>query len=272
MKTHRIIPGLLSAIYAITMITACAGLEDPEAQADPGGDAELGTAVSELAYDAQRIQVEDTTQLAASIFGGATDSRTIGGPCRDGTTRDTVQVWGDYASISGSWSSWSWVSSSDHDCTAVITMNVGAGHWDNFHWRLYTRAYNLAVGTTASQSSTLSGAGPWRAIDGNTDGNWWDGSVTHTNYEATPWWQVDLGVSHAIGTVIVYNRTDCCSERLSDFDVWVGDGTNWTRIGGIIGQAPPRTVFTTTTPGRLVKVQLRGTEYLSLAEVQVYVQ
>ena len=96
-------------------------------------------------------------------------------------------------------------------------MNVGAGHWDNFHWRVYTRAYNLAVGTTASQSSTLDGAGPWRAIDGNA-------------------------------------------------------GTNWWWIGGITGQAQTRNVFQTHQPGRFVRVQLRGTNYLSLAEVQVYIQ
>jgi hypothetical protein len=270
MKTHHVTSGLLSAICAVTMVTACAGLDDPTAQAD--SDGELGTAVSELAYDALRIQVENSTQLATSIFSGATDSRTIGGPCRDGTKRDSVQIWTDYGSISGAWSSWFWVSSSDRDCTAVITMNVGPGHWDNFHWRLYTRAYDLAVGTTASQSSTFDVAGPWRAIDGNTDGNWWNGSVTHTGFQASPWWQVDLGVSHAIGTVIVSNRTDCCSDRLSDFDVTVsGDGTSWQWIGGITGQAQPRTVFQTSAAGRFVRVQLRGTNYLSLAEVQVYV-
>lgn len=269
MKTHHVIAGLLSAIYAATMVTACAGLDDATAQADP--EDEVGTAVSELAYDAARIQVEGQLQLATNIFSGATESRTIGGPCRDGTRRDSVQIWTDYGSISGAWSSWFWVSSSDRDCTAVITMNLGPGHWDNFHWRVYTRAYNLAVGTTASQSSTYDVAGAWRAIDGNADGNWWHSSVTHTLFEASPWWQVDLGVTRAIGTVVVFNRTDCCTERLSDFDVSVGDGTSWQWIGGITGQAQQRNVFQTSANGRFVRVQLRGSNYLSLADVQVYI-
>lgn len=42
-------------------------------------------------------------------------------------------------------------------------------------------------------------------------------SVTHTNIEAKAWWQVDLGAIHEIGQVILYNRTDCCSERLANF-------------------------------------------------------
>ena len=270
MKTHHVIPRLLPAIYAMTMVAACAGLDDPAAPADPDG--ELGTAVSELAWDAQRIQVADGVQLSASIFGGYTDSRTIGGLCRDGTNHDTVQIWSDYPSISGASWTWFWLNPNTlQDCTAVITMNVGAGHWDNFHWRLYTRAYDLAVGTTASQSTTLDGAGPWRAIDGNTDGNWWNGSVTHTTLEVRPSWQVDLGVPHSIGTVIVFNRTDGASERLSDFDVLVWDGATWQPIGGITGPAQSRNVFQTSAVSRFVRVQLRGTNYLSLAEVQVYI-
>jgi hypothetical protein len=31
------------------------------------------------------------------------------------------------------------------------------------------------------------------AVDGNTYGNYMVGSVTHTNGENQPWWQVDLG-------------------------------------------------------------------------------
>jgi hypothetical protein len=181
LKIHPIIPPLLLAIYVMTAVAACGGLDDPAAPADPDG--EIGTTVSELAWDAQRTQVEGDVVLSASAFGGFTDSRTIGGPCRDGTKRDNILIWADYVNISSSWSTWGWVSTDLQDCTAVITMNVGPSHWDHFHWRLYTRAYDLAVGATASQHTTLDGAGPDRAIDGNPDGNWWHGSVTHTVYE-----------------------------------------------------------------------------------------
>src|SRR5262249_30429558 len=60
-------------------------------------------------------------------------------------------------------------------------------------------ASNLAQGKAASQSSTLPGystAGPGSAVDGNTDGNFSNGSVTHTNLDANAWWQVDLGASN----------------------------------------------------------------------------
>src|SRR6185369_9684875 len=61
------------------------------------------------------------------------------------------------------------------------------------------------------------------AVDGNTDGNFFNGSVTATNLETYAWWQVDLGSSAAIGSIIVSNRTDCCGSRLNSFWVFVSD-------------------------------------------------
>src|SRR5215831_21140638 len=82
---------------------------------------------------------------------------------------------------------------------------------------------NLALGKYAIQSSTLFDAGPDRAVDGNPDGAFWDGSVTHTDFDQHPWWQVDLGEVRQIGRIEIANRTDCCSERLTPFMVIVSD-------------------------------------------------
>jgi hypothetical protein len=79
-------------------------------------------------------------------------------------------------------------------------------------------------------------------------------------------------VAHSIGTVIVFSQTDCCSDRLSDFDVSAWDGRTWQPIDGITGLAQMRNVFLTSVVSRFIRVQLRGTNYLSLAEIQVYVQ
>jgi RHS repeat-associated protein len=82
---------------------------------------------------------------------------------------------------------------------------------------------NLAVGKTATQSSTAFGGTANRANDGNTDGIFADGSVSHTNFENQPWWQVDLGSSQQITSVNVWNRTDCCQSRTTNFNVIVSD-------------------------------------------------
>lgn len=48
-------------------------------------------------------------------------------------------------------------------------------------------------------------------------------SCTHTYESKNPWWSADLGVSRPIGLIKVYNREDCCQERLTNYVVTVGD-------------------------------------------------
>jgi len=250
------------------MVAGCATLDDAAAPADPDG--ELGTAASELAYDDPAIDASDgPINLWAGPFSSYTDRRTIVRQCRPGRIAHHLQLWSDYPGISNASESGGFLNGGS-DCTAQIAMTVGAGHWDNFYWRIYSTPRNLAVNMPASQSSTLGSGVPWLAVDDSRDGNWSNGSVTHTNFEASPWWQVDLGTVQNIGAVVVYNRTDCCTDRLSDFDVTGFDGTNWVPIGSITGPAATRNEFRTSVSARIIRVQLRGSNYLSLAEVQVF--
>jgi RHS repeat-associated protein len=92
-----------------------------------------------------------------------------------------------------------------------------------------TSGQNLALGKPSVQSSTVLGATASRANDGNTDGNFADGSVSHTDLQYLPWWYVDLGSSQQITSINVWNRTDCCSSRTSNFNVIVSDQPIATR-------------------------------------------
>ncbi|XP_006004939.1 uncharacterized protein LOC102347739 [Latimeria chalumnae] len=85
---------------------------------------------------------------------------------------------------------------------------------------------NIALKGTATQSSVYKRGGPEHAIDGNKDATYRGLSCTHTKLEFSPWWRLDLLESHAIDTVIITNRADCCSERLRGVEVWVGDSQN----------------------------------------------
>ena len=142
---------------------------------------------------------------------------------------------------------------------------------------------NLAVGKSASQSSNLgTGTIAGLAIDGNTDGNYSSGSVSHTKSEYQPWWQVDLGAVYSLTDVKIWNRTDCCTDRLSTFYILVSDvpftstdlntaknqsGVNNYYVGGSAGS--PTTVNINRT-GRYVRIQLSTTNSLHMAEVQVF--
>jgi hypothetical protein len=47
--------------------------------------------------------------------------------------------------------------------------------------------------------------------------------VLLTNDEQGAWWQVDLGSQKKISQIIIYNRTDCCVDRLSNYQVSISD-------------------------------------------------
>jgi alpha-L-fucosidase 2 len=142
---------------------------------------------------------------------------------------------------------------------------------------------NLAEGKSTAQSSAYRDVGAERAVDGNTDGVTQHGSVTHTGYEAQPWWEVDLGAQSEIDAIEIWNRTDAHGDRLSDFYVFVSEtpftaGTVaetlaradvWHQRVTIDGGPAPSVQLTAGTRGRYVRIQLAGTNWLSLAEVKV---
>ena len=99
---------------------------------------------------------------------------------------------------------------------------------------------NVALKGKASQSSTGSGGVASRAIDGNTNGTYTDGSSTHTQ-EGTddPWWEVDLGREVPIETIVVWNRTDgALGSRLANFTVRVLDADKKTVFQSVKNPTP----------------------------------
>lgn len=143
---------------------------------------------------------------------------------------------------------------------------------------------NVAFRQTATQSSTWGSAYASEAVDGNTDGNFYDNSVASTNLDTNAWWQVDLGASATLNSIEIWNRTDCCESRLSDYWVFVSDtpflpSDTPTTLQGRAGTfsshqtsapSPSASIVINGAQGRYVRVQLSGSGYLSLAEVQVF--
>ena len=140
---------------------------------------------------------------------------------------------------------------------------------------------NLAQGKPTVQSSNYSGTSPARAVDGNTSGNWGNNSTTHTNHDRNAWWEVDIQRVSFIRAIETWNRTDCCSERLSNYYVFVSEAPFVSRDlaatraqAGVLefhvpGRSGNPTTINVNARGRYVRVQLGGTNYLSLAEVRV---
>ena len=136
---------------------------------------------------------------------------------------------------------------------------------------------NLALSQPATQSTTAFSGRASRAVDGNTNGNYFgEASVTHTQVNSVnPWWRVDLGASYDVSQISIHNRTDCCNTRLNGAVVYVGDtaSTNpadYTQVGTLSGSTSVQNLSSVNATGRYVMVRINGTGTLSLAEVQVF--
>lgn len=53
-----------------------------------------------------------------------------------------------------------------------------------------------------------------------------DNSVTHTGSDQNAWWNADLGRPQYVKAIALYNRADCCSERLANYEIRVGNEPN----------------------------------------------
>jgi hypothetical protein len=167
--------------------------------------------------------------------------------------------------------------------TTVSSHDTGIAKYVDWISAITAEQKNLALGRPTRQSSTAYGSDSSLAVDGNTDGNWADQSVTHTGFDANPFWEVDLGSISSIDRIQLYNRTDCCSERLTYFILLVSDtpfvsddpvvasnapgvwwyANPWGNIQSLYDVAVGHT-------GRYVRVALMfGPQALSLAEVVV---
>ncbi|MFT5127580.1 MAG: hypothetical protein ACI8W8_001184 [Rhodothermales bacterium] len=105
--------------------------------------------------------------------------------------------------------------------------------------QVFTGGKNVAQGKKARQSTNSGGADAGRAVDGRTDGAYTRGSTTHTAQQDNPWWEVDLGQSVVVNQLKIWNRTDCCTERLENFSVEVLD-ENRKRVWQKTGQPAPK--------------------------------
>ena len=138
-----------------------------------------------------------------------------------------------------------------------------------------TGILNVARGKPASQSSRMPHLGSTAraslVVDGDTDGYFWRGSVSCTQYQENPWWSVDLQNDYSIVEIKIFNRIDVGRTRLQDAKVQIlKDGAEqWSHIlsaSDIVNSIP----VDPPVEGDQVKITLEGkTTWLHMAEVEV---
>ena len=139
---------------------------------------------------------------------------------------------------------------------------------------------NLALNRPATQSSVSQWSNfPYAEADARGANNGViDGSAGfHTNYEESPWWQVDLQYFSILSEVHLFNRQICAS-RLRRFSILISlDGVRWL----VVFSKTDDTIFNENdlhpyiidlaegTLARFVRVRLDGDECLHFCECEV---
>ncbi|XP_071140557.1 uncharacterized protein [Mytilus edulis] len=151
---------------------------------------------------------------------------------------------------------------------------------------------NVALGKESRQNSirwNSSLNGPLQANDGSRNSISVGGGCSHTEFDTNNfWWAVDLEVEFIIEIVTIYGRTDCCTERLRDFDVLLynpsdaswdgydqGTSTLCFHQSGVAPSILNVTCEGVNTRGRFVKIIMAKNNdvenhCLTLCEVEVY--
>ncbi len=140
---------------------------------------------------------------------------------------------------------------------------------------------NLSKGCAANQSSSLHASRtPEEDAALLVSGVFTGGSQNHTELEASPWWQVDLGAVCVVRAVVLFNRLDGVLDRVARFEVSVSEhGETWDTVyqktdaslyGGIDG-TPYRCEFEPGVAARFVRVMIPvASGYLHFDQIEVY--
>ncbi len=168
--------------------------------------------------------------------------------------------------------------------TDASTFSVGLPKDCILYYEDDCRPGNMTSTALVKQSSTFQGAIAERAIDQNTDGDFANGSVTSTLAGYQNYFSMALLDPTPIEKIRVWNRTDCCSDLLEPFYLFVSefpipdnifpeDLVFEQDIQAFYHSGPIEDSYTFDIGqmGQYIKVQLAESGRLMLAEVQVLV-
>nr|XP_002741091.1 PREDICTED: uncharacterized protein LOC100373294 [Saccoglossus kowalevskii] len=141
---------------------------------------------------------------------------------------------------------------------------------------------NIATNMIATQISTVRKSIAGKAVDGNFDSNFKGKSCTQTEKSLEPWWKLDLGQERGIYGVTITNRMDCCSSRLKEAEIRIGNSENMEentqcgirRVSGKMAKREQIHIICNSCQpliGRYVSIRLKRDKemILTLCEVEV---
>lgn len=135
---------------------------------------------------------------------------------------------------------------------------------------------DLAASPTKEGPTSRYG-GAQKAVDGVvSESNLEWAACNHGASGANPWWGVDLGSQRQVTKVKLYNRNNCCPERLQGVSIYLGNvwdsysGNNEVANHVDVPRHSPL-VVNVNAQGRYLFVARPGQDdYLTLCEIQVW--
>ena len=156
----------------------------------------------------------------------------------------------------------------------VIIRNNGTDALNLAEVEIYDSSYtNIALNGTATQSTTTNGGVASRAIDGNTDGIFGNGSVTHTAAGTDEWWRVDFQTATDVTKIMVYNRTGGTGvgvARLNGCVIDLYDANDSIAYSSTLTSNVIHYLNVEKTSFSYIMVRNNGSDALNLAEVEAY--
>jgi len=175
--------------------------------------------------------------------------------------------------------------------SVLAALSLSTGLADDAAWRAGVQAdwllqeqFNVGAGqpleprsAARPKPSLTPAADAAGGVDGVKTGLW----GFHTQNQRDPWWRVDLGKSRPIGKLVLWNRCDAggaMTTRAARIMILLSDDAKrWrkayqhdgTAFGGVRCKKP-LTVKLENQSARYVRLQLPGTQYFHLDEVEIF--
>lgn len=122
---------------------------------------------------------------------------------------------------------------------------------------------------------------PGRVNDGDTGGNYYLNGVFHSDIVLNPYLDLTLPAVHRVLRMNIFNRTDCCGDRLSNYYLFVSRVPfPSSDLAATIANPQIRAYHQTTqadgspipinAAGRYFRIQLNAFNYLHFGEMQIW--
>lgn len=145
--------------------------------------------------------------------------------------------------------------------TTIPVVPVVAPVWTNPEYVLPKKQDKVRMSSTYTMDA-----------DPHPAGNCYDddlGTICHTENEPNAWIEIDLERDIPVKRIHIYNRTDCCSDRIVPALVTLKDDAGQIVWSEKITEVNSEYDFPVQEAGRFLRIELQKTDFLHIRDIDV---